>query len=189
MQVRRRVARLIDDLLSLSRISCCPSAAEIPVDLAPIVRQVVDGAKRGTHRGVEIKVLAPSDTLMVRGDRDELVRFLENLVGALKRCCRKARRCHIGPGRHVAARRKLRGGTRLRSRHCPEHLPRLQNAYRVDVVDSRAQGGTGLGLALVKHVLNRHGGRLTIESTLGSGAAFIMHLPFRTGDSVSADDS
>ena len=66
----------------------------------------------------------------------------------------------------------------------PEHLPRLtERFYRVDVADSRAQGGTGLGLALVKHVLNRHGGRLTIESNLGAGAAFIMHLPLRTGDS------
>jgi two-component system phosphate regulon sensor histidine kinase PhoR len=64
-------------------------------------------------------------------------------------------------------------------------LPRLtERFYRVDVADSRAQGGTGLGLALVKHVLNRHGGRLSIESTLGQGANFIMHLPLRTGDSA-----
>ncbi|MGB9393525.1 MAG: ATP-binding protein, partial [Pseudolabrys sp.] len=60
---------------------------------------------------------------------------------------------------------------------------------RVDVSDSRAQGGTGLGLALVKHVLNRHGGRLTIESTPGAGAAFIMHLPLPTAESASSDDS
>ncbi len=60
----------------------------------------------------------------------------------------------------------------------PEHLPRLtERFYRVDVADSRAQGGTGLGLALVKHVLNRHGGRLAIESTPGEGATFTMHLP------------
>ena len=66
----------------------------------------------------------------------------------------------------------------------PEHLPRLtERFYRVDVADSRAQGGTGLGLALVKHVLNRHGGRLSIESTPGEGAMFTMHLPLRTGDS------
>ena len=71
----------------------------------------------------------------------------------------------------------------------PEHLPRLtERFYRVDVADSRAQGGTGLGLALVKHVLNRHGGRLTIESTLGQGATFIMHLPLRTGDSPAAGE-
>ena len=67
----------------------------------------------------------------------------------------------------------------------PEHLPRLtERFYRVDVADSRAQGGTGLGLALVKHVLNRHGGRLTIESTPGEGATFTMHLPLHTDDSA-----
>ena len=47
----------------------------------------------------------------------------------------------------------------------PEHLPRLtERFYRVDVGDSRAQGGTGLGLSLVKHIVNRHRGRLLIES-------------------------
>src|SRR4029077_9107669 len=60
----------------------------------------------------------------------------------------------------------------------PEHLPRLtERFYRVDVAESRAQGGTGLGLALVKHILNRHGGRLTIESVSGQGATFTAHLP------------
>ena len=47
----------------------------------------------------------------------------------------------------------------------PEHLPRLtERFYRVDAGQSRAKGGTGLGLALVKHVVARHRGRLTIES-------------------------
>ena len=61
----------------------------------------------------------------------------------------------------------------------PEHLPRLtERFYRVDVGDSRAQGGTGLGLALVKHILNRHHGRLSIESREGEGATFTVRLPF-----------
>ena len=52
----------------------------------------------------------------------------------------------------------------------PEHLPRLtERFYRVDVGDSRAQGGTGLGLSLVKHILNRHRGRLLIESVPKNG--------------------
>ena len=51
-----------------------------------------------------------------------------------------------------------------------EHLPRLtERFYRVDVGESRAQGGTGLGLALVKHILNRHHGRLAIDSKPGRG--------------------
>ena len=55
----------------------------------------------------------------------------------------------------------------------PEHLPRLtERFYRVDVGDSRAQGGTGLGLSLVKHILNRHRGRLLIESVPKQGATF-----------------
>jgi two-component system phosphate regulon sensor histidine kinase PhoR len=60
----------------------------------------------------------------------------------------------------------------------PEHLPRLtERFYRVDVGDSRAQGGTGLGLSLVKHILNRHRGRLMIESVPGKGATFTAILP------------
>jgi two-component system phosphate regulon sensor histidine kinase PhoR len=59
-----------------------------------------------------------------------------------------------------------------------EHLPRLtERFYRADVGESRAQGGTGLGLALVKHILNRHHGRLLIESKVGEGATFTVRLP------------
>ena len=60
----------------------------------------------------------------------------------------------------------------------PEHLPRLtERFYRVDVGDSRAQGGTGLGLSLVKHILNRHRGRLLIESVPKKGAVFTACFP------------
>ena len=59
-----------------------------------------------------------------------------------------------------------------------EHLPRLtERFYRVDVGDSRAQGGTGLGLSLVKHILNRHRGRLLIESVPKNGATFTACFP------------
>ena len=59
-----------------------------------------------------------------------------------------------------------------------EHLPRLtERFYRVDVTQSRAEGGTGLGLSLVKHILNRHRGKLSIESGAGKGAVFTVRLP------------
>jgi two-component system phosphate regulon sensor histidine kinase PhoR len=68
-----------------------------------------------------------------------------------------------------------------------EHLPRLtERFYRVDVGESRAQGGTGLGLALVKHILNRHGGRLAIESRVGEGATFTVRLPLTASTAAAA---
>src|SRR6266446_5771784 len=68
-----------------------------------------------------------------------------------------------------------------------EHIPRLtERFYRVDVTQSRAEGGTGLGLALVKHILNRHRGRLMIESEAGKGAMFTVRLPLIHTESVAA---
>ena len=122
-------------------------------------------------RGVDIKVNAPAEPLIVLGDRDELIRALENLVENALKYGAAGKRVDI-----TLSRGQTRAGTpeaRLSVRDygpgiAPEHVPRLtERFYRVDVADSRAQGGTGLGLALVKHVLNRHGGRLTIESTPG----------------------
>jgi len=189
-----RMARLIDDLLSLSRIELnAHLQPNTPVDLAPIVRQVVDGLQTlARDRGVEIKVAAPAEPLIVLGDRDELVRALENLVENALKYGAAGKRVDI-----ALTRAQTRAGApeaRVAVRDygpgiAPEHLPRLtERFYRVDVADSRAQGGTGLGLALVKHVLNRHGGRLTIESTLGAGASFAMHLPVRTGEPAETDE-
>jgi len=190
-----RMARLIDDLLSLSRIELnAHLQPNTPVDLAPIVRQVVDGLQTlARDRGVEINVAVPPDALMVLGDRDELIRALENLVENALKYGAVGKRVDITAtrGQTRSAAPEARVTVRDYGPGIPsEHLPRLtERFYRVDVVDSRAQGGTGLGLALVKHVLNRHAGRLTIESTLGAGATFTMHLPLRTGDSAPTEEA
>lgn len=181
-----RMARLIDDLLSLSRIELNahlqPSTI---VDLAPIVRQVADGLQTlARDRDVEIRVSLPPEPLAVLGDRDELIRALENLVENALKYGEAGKRVDITLFRAQtsAGAPEARLGVRdYGPGIAPEHLPRLtERFYRVDVADSRAQGGTGLGLALVKHVLNRHAGRLSVESTLGQGATFIMHLPIPT---------
>jgi two-component system phosphate regulon sensor histidine kinase PhoR len=188
-----RMARLIDDLLSLSRIELnAHLQPSTPVDLGPIVRQVADGLQTlARDCDVEIKVSAPAEPLMVLGERDELIRALENLVENALKYGAAGKRVDI-----TLTRGQTRAGAveaRLTVRDygpgiAPEHLPRLtERFYRVDVAESRAHGGTGLGLALVKHVLNRHGGRLTIDSTPGAGAAFTAYVPLPTDLAISGE--
>ena len=172
----RRMARLVGDLLSLSRIEqnlhIRPNAA---VDLRAIAAQIVDGLRAlATESAVDLR-LAPGDPVAVLGDRDELLRLAENLIeNAVK----------YGAPSPVDVTVEARDGQGVITvtDHGPgiaaEHLPRLtERFYRVDTSASRAKGGTGLGLALVKHIVARHRGRLSIESELGKGATFAVALP------------
>jgi two-component system, OmpR family, phosphate regulon sensor histidine kinase PhoR len=178
----RRMARLIDDLLSLSRIELnAHRRPDTAVDLVPIVRQVVDSLETlARDRGVTVNITA-ANALTVLADRDELVRIFENLVENALKYGAPGKRVDItlGPGLSPDAEPETQVSVRdFGPGIAPEHLPRLtERFYRVDVKESRAQGGTGLGLALVKHILNRHRGRLTIESAPGAGATFTVHLP------------
>jgi two-component system, OmpR family, phosphate regulon sensor histidine kinase PhoR len=178
-----RMARLIDDLLSLSRIELnAHRQPNTTVDLIPIIRQVVDGLQTlARDRVVEIKVESPESELFVLGDRDELIRAIENLVENALKYGATGKRVDITLASTKGATGEREAQISVRDYGpgiAPEHLPRLtERFYRVDVADSRAQGGTGLGLALVKHVLNRHSGRLNIESIEGAGATFTIHLP------------
>jgi two-component system, OmpR family, phosphate regulon sensor histidine kinase PhoR len=178
-----RMARLIDDLLSLSRVELIEHMhPDTPVDLMPVVRQVVDGLQTlATDRNIEIAISPPSAPTIVPGDRDELTRVFENLVENALKYGANGKRVDVGfssvnasdgsPEVLIAVRDYGPG-------IAAEHLPRLtERFYRVDVTQSRAEGGTGLGLALVKHILNRHRGKLSIESEAGKGAIFTVRLP------------
>ena len=160
----RRMARLIDDLLSLSRIELnAHRRPDTPVDLVPIVRQVVDGLETlARDRGVTVHI-DTANALPVLGDHDELVRIFENLVENALKYGAAGRRVDIKIGSGTSAEGVSEAQVSVRDYGpgiAPEHLPRLtERFYRVDVTESRAQGGTGLGLALVKHILNRHRGR------------------------------
>jgi two-component system phosphate regulon sensor histidine kinase PhoR len=147
-----------------------------------IVRQVSDGLQTlARDRSVAVDIVAPSAPLVVLGDRDELTRLFENLIENGLKYGASGKRVDIaltsvgavpGKGEAVVSVRDYGPGI------AEEHLPRLtERFYRVDVGESRAQGGTGLGLALVKHILNRHQGRVTIESKEGEGATFTVRLP------------
>jgi len=178
----RRMARLIDDLLSLSRIELnAHRRPDTAVELAPIVRQVADSLQTlARDRGVSVQVDA-ANTFRVPGDRDELVRVFENLVENALKYGAVGKRVDIAVGRGESPDGEEEALVSVRDYGpgiAPEHVPRLtERFYRVDVRESRAQGGTGLGLALVKHILNRHHGRLSIESLPGAGATFTVYLP------------
>ncbi len=178
----RRMARLVDDLLSLSRIEMNEHMRpQAPVDLVSIVRHIVDTlAPAAREAGAAVNVAAPARAI-ISGDADELTRLAENLVeNAIK---------YGGAGPKPTVRIDIEpsaGGTLLSVSDdgpgiAPEHLPRLtERFYRVDTPASRARGGTGLGLAIVKHIVARHRGRLEIESQPGRGATFRVRFPVHT---------
>ena len=186
-----RMARLIDDLLSLSRVELSAHVRpDTCVDLIPIIRQVADGLEAlARERQVVIEIELPETAVMIAGDREELLRLFENLIeNALKYGASGGR---VNVSLREAASGEGASEIRVMVRDfgpgiAPEHLPRLtERFYRVDVGDSRAQGGTGLGLSLVKHILNRHRGRLLIESVPKNGATFTACFPqVKTGSAA-----
>ncbi|TNC14554.1 two-component sensor histidine kinase [Methylobacterium terricola] len=179
-----RMTRLIDDLLSLSRIEL---RAHVPptqgVDVAPLARQIVDAlGVIARERGVAIALDAAPGPLPVLGDRDEILRVIENLVENAVKYGGEGGRVEVSVGiRPAEESRPPQIEIAVRDEGpgiAPEHLPRLtERFYRVDAASSRQQGGTGLGLAIVKHILNRHRGRLVIESAPGEGATFRALIP------------
>ncbi|TPI22556.1 ATP-binding protein [Mesorhizobium sp. B4-1-1] len=179
-----RMARLIDDLLSLSRLEMKPYLRPgTEVDLRQTIDSVIDslGPLAGEN-GVVIEREFANGPLVVPGDRDELFQVFENL---LENACKYGQ-----SGGHVTV--SIAGGEDSQQPGfdvtirdygpgiAEEHIPRItERFYRVDVENSRTQKGTGLGLSIVKHILTRHNARLSIKSEVGKGAAFTVHLPAR----------
>src|SRR4030088_2720926 len=178
-----RMARLIDDLLSLSRVELSAHVRpDTLADIVPIIRRFLYGLEPlARERQVAFDIDLPDAPVSIAGDREELLRLFENLI-------ENALKYGASGGRVVVSLISAMSGEgapemRVMVRDfgpgiAPEHLPRLtERFYRVDVGDSRAQGGTGLGLSLVKHIVNRHRGRLMIESVPKNGATFTACFP------------
>lgn len=178
-----RMARLIDDLTSLSRIEARAHVRPgTTVDLATTVRSALDGlAPVVAENRAMLDLTGIPERAAVVGDRDELIQVAINLVENGLKYGREGGRVEVSiapePGPEGGA------GWVLSVRDDgpgidPEHLPRLtERFYRVDADRSRRQKGTGLGLAIVKHIVNRHRGRLSIRSQPGDGATFSVWLP------------
>lgn len=184
-QQATRMTRLVEDLLSLSRIEMNEhTQPRGKVDLTVLLARVVDVISAGRPDARErICIKARAGLPLVLGDDNELEQVFQNLiVNGLKYGGDKVvveidtadRRLPNSPTRGSA----LRVSVKDKGPGIPrEHLPRLtERFYRVDTARSRQLGGTGLGLAIVKHIVNRHRGALTIESVVGEGSTFTVFL-------------
>ena len=178
-----RMARLIDDLLSLSRVELSAHVRpDTTVDIVPIIRQVADGLEPlARERQVVVDIDLPETPVPIAGDREELLRLFENLIENALKYGASGGKVIVSLTSALSAEGTPEVRVLVRDFGpgiAPEHLPRLtERFYRVDVGDSRSQGGTGLGLSLVKHILNRHRGRLLIESLPRHGATFTACFP------------
>lgn len=176
----RRMLRIVEDLMSLSRIEFgrFDAPAEL-VDLGEVVRLAIDDcAPLAEQRSCTVGLHVDDDSPAVRGDFAQLLQLVDNLIGnALRYGCTKER-CEV----EVSV-RTANGRARLVVRDhgdgiAAAHLPRLtERFYRIDAARSRDAGGTGLGLAIVKHIVERHRGTLAFHSTPGSGTEVTVELP------------
>ncbi len=176
----RRMLRIIEDLMSLSRIEADRFVAPGErVDVEDIVTTALSNATHARGRiAVEFKLALAEGLPPVRGDRAQLVQVLDNLIGnAVRYGCDKP-----GAAVDISAERSGAWVVLTVSDYGPgiprEHLPRVtERFYRVDPARSRESGGTGLGLAIVKHIIERHRGSLEMRSTVGVGTSVGVRLP------------
>ena len=176
----RRMLRIVEDLMSLSRIEADRyRSPDEMVDLGEVARIAVEhAAVLGERRGCSIEASIEPGLPAIMGDFGQLLQLADNLIGNAVRYGCSDRGCKITitvgqDGHHVRLKIADQGGG-----IAAEHLPRLtERFYRVDSARSRESGGTGLGLAIVKHIVERHRGTLDISSRLGEGTAIAVSIP------------
>jgi two-component system phosphate regulon sensor histidine kinase PhoR len=181
----KRLQGLVDDLMSLSRIEA--EEHDLPAEriaLAPLVQRAARDAA-GAERAERLDLAL--DDAFVQGDTQQLEQLVRNVVdNALK---------YGAEGGRVSvsltsgdSRQAVLSVTDEGDGISQDHLPHLtRRFYRVDAGRSRASGGTGLGLALVKHIVERHRGRLDIASAPGAGTTVTVRLPVADGSDDSHD--
>lgn len=180
-----RMSRLIDDLLSLSRIEVNEHIRPTGrVSVAELIAAVTDAVQiKAAKKNMTVAIDVPDDLPDVVGDADELRQVFQNLVDNAVNYGAPDSTVAIGARALDYYAETGTSGVEILVRDAgegiaKEQLPRLtERFYRVDKGRSRAMGGTGLGLAIVKHIVNRHRGRFAVDSELGQGSVFSVSLP------------
>ncbi len=174
-----RLHAIIEDLLALSKIEQTQDSEAlvlVPVPLKQLLESAMATCQSSARdRRIEVKRQCPDELLV---DVNTLL-FEQVLVNLLDNAVK-----YSEPEHQVRLSAAASGGEvtiSVTDQGCgiaDEHLSRIfERFYRVDRARSRKLGGTGLGLAIVKHIVQAHHGRVSVESTVGVGSTFTIHLP------------
>ena len=173
-----RMHEIVEDLLELSRLeSSADEAPMLPVDMPGMLERLVREARAAAVTPPRFELDIKSNRGLLGIER-ELHSIASNLISNAVKYTPATGAITIrwssdDKGAELAV---VDTGIGMAA----EHLPRLtERFYRVDKARARASGGSGLGLSIVKHALQRHGGQLEITSQEGQGSTFIAHFPLR----------
>ncbi len=172
-----RLARLIDDLLSLSQLEAQPAPLKLSrVELKPLVESVIALLNPGVkQRRLRVVCDLPGD-LAVQADVERLRQVVSNLLDNAIKYNRDEGEILISATREDGWVKVTVADTGI---GIPaKDLPRIfERFYRVDKARSRELGGTGLGLSIVKHIVEAHGGQVSVASQLDQGSIFSFTVP------------
>ncbi len=174
-------AQLIEDLLDVSRIITGKLHMEVrQIEIAPIVRAAIDSVQHAADaKGISINSHFSDPSILVLGDPDRLQQVIWNLISnAIKFTPEQGSVSievdRIDPHAQIRVRDTGMG-------IAPDFLPYVFDRFRqADSSSTRAHSGLGLGLAIVRHLVELHGGTVSAESPgKGGGATFTVKLPLR----------
>ena len=170
-----RMSRLVNDLLSLSRIERTEfSPPDEKVNLIDILKDVQKICKeRKLFKKLKCKFFIPRKGIFVIGDESELKQVFFNIIeNAITHShSKKAIEVNIKQTKDLVSLIVEDFGIGVANQNIPLLTKRF---YRVNPSRSRDSGNTGLGLSIVKHILNRHNANFQIESEMGKGSKFIV---------------
>lgn len=170
-----RITSLFKDLKTLQQYDSDEYFVEMEeFELSELARHIEEGyAERAAQKGIDLTV----DTHSCRavGDPGKIEQVIDNLVSnAIKYTAEGSVRLHYGSQDGSVKIEVTDTGLGISE----EHLDRLfDRFYRTDKARSRDKGGTGLGLAVVKSILNAHDTEIHVESDVGDGSRFWFNLP------------
>lgn len=173
-----RLTRLLNNVLDFSRMERGQRVYRLePTPLAPVVREAAQAMQYPLAQlGFSLEVHVADDVPVVRIDRDAIEQAVLNLLSNAMKYSRDSRRIELslaadGSDAVVAVRDH---GVGIAP---DEHSRIFERFYRVRLPENDRVPGTGLGLALVDHIVTGHGGRVVVDSTPGEGSTFSIRLP------------